>query len=123
MLKNPVMFTVEVGSAFTTLLFIHAAITGQGDARPGFILAVALWLWFTVLFANSAEAMAEGRGKAQADALRSARQDVLAQRLKRGVVPSAQLADPAQRQSQLDDGDAVIPVSAAARFRDQCGSL
>ncbi len=82
MVKNPVMFVVEVGSAFTTLLFFHAVLTGRGDAHPGFILAVALWLWFTVLFANFAEAMAEGRGKAQADTLRKARQDVLARRLR-----------------------------------------
>ena len=73
MLKNPVMFVVEVGSAFTTLLFVPAALTDHGDAHPGFIMAVALWLWFTVLFANYAEAMAEGRGKAQADTLRKAR--------------------------------------------------
>jgi K+-transporting ATPase ATPase B chain len=76
MIKNPVMFVVEVGSAFTTLLFMHALITGAGDASPGFIGAIALWLWFTVLFANFAEAMAEGRGKAQADSLRQARRDV-----------------------------------------------
>ncbi|TKC98712.1 potassium-transporting ATPase subunit KdpB [Polyangium fumosum] len=81
MLKNPVMFVVEVGSAFTTVLFLHAAITGRGEAPAGFILAVSLWLWFTVLFANFAEAMAEGRGKAQADALRKTRKNVNAKRL------------------------------------------
>src|SRR5690349_7125214 len=97
MLKNPVMFSVEVGSAFTTLLFIHAAATGRGDAHPGFILGIALWLWFTVLFANFAEAMAEGRGKAQADTLRKARHDVVAQRLKPDVQPSPRLADAQQR--------------------------
>jgi K+-transporting ATPase ATPase B chain len=70
MIRNPVMFVVMVGSAFTTVLFIHAAVTGHGEAGPGFVLAISLWLWFTVLFANFAEAMAEGRGKAQADALR-----------------------------------------------------
>src|SRR5512146_2626186 len=62
MIRNPVMFTVEIGSAFTTVLFVHAAVTGHGDAPPGFILAVSVWLWFTVLFANFAEAVAEGRG-------------------------------------------------------------
>jgi K+-transporting ATPase ATPase B chain len=104
MLKNPVMFVVEIGSAFTTLLFAHAAVTGRGDAHPGFILAVALWLWFTVLFANFAEAMAEGRGKAQADTLRKARQDVIAKRLKGGLVGSAAaLADPAQRAAAVDE--------------------
>ena len=61
LLKNPVMFVVAVGSAFTTALWIHALVTGKGDASPGFILAVSLWLWFTVYFANFAEAMAEGR--------------------------------------------------------------
>ncbi|MCA9518908.1 MAG: potassium-transporting ATPase subunit B, partial [Myxococcales bacterium] len=84
MVRNPVMFVVEIGSVFTTLLFLHAAITGAGDASPGFTLAVSLWLWFTVLFANFAEAMAEGRGKAQADSLRRARRDVRAVRLREG---------------------------------------
>ncbi|MDF2693977.1 MAG: Potassium-transporting ATPase chain [Labilithrix sp.] len=78
--KNPVMFVVEVGSLFTTLLFFHA-LGDHGEASPKFILAVALWLWFTVLFANFAEAMAEGRGKAQADALRGARKDTPAKKL------------------------------------------
>ncbi|MCC6642593.1 MAG: potassium-transporting ATPase subunit KdpB, partial [Deltaproteobacteria bacterium] len=81
MIRNPVMFVVEVGSAFTTLLGVHALLTGHGDAPPGFTLGVAAWLWLTVLFANFAEAMAEGRGKAQADALRAARRDVVARRL------------------------------------------
>ncbi|HVH44378.1 MAG TPA: potassium-transporting ATPase subunit KdpB, partial [Labilithrix sp.] len=78
--KNPVMFVVEVGSAFTTVLFVQALV-GKGEAPPGFILAVSLWLWFTVLFANFAEAMAEGRGKAQADALRGSRKDTPAKKL------------------------------------------
>jgi K+-transporting ATPase ATPase B chain len=81
MIRNPVMFVVMVGSAFTTVLFIHAVVTGHGEAAPAFILAISLWLWFTVLFANFAEAMAEGRGKAQADALRKARRAVMAKRL------------------------------------------
>src|SRR5262245_42723361 len=79
-LKNPVMFVVEVGSVLTTVLFFQA-LTGKGEAAPGFILAISLWLWFTVIFANFAEAMAEGRGKAQADALRKARRDVIAKKL------------------------------------------
>jgi K+-transporting ATPase ATPase B chain len=102
MVRNPVMFVVEVGSAFTTLLFAHAAITGEGDAPPTFILAVALWLWFTVLFANFAEAMAEGRGKAQADTLRKARQDVTARRLRRGEADPHVLADAARRDAVLE---------------------
>ncbi|CAN5632748.1 potassium-transporting ATPase subunit KdpB [soil metagenome] len=78
--KNPVMFVVEVGSALTTGLFVQALV-GKGEAPAGFILAVSLWLWFTVLFANFAEAMAEGRGKAQAEALRQARKDTPAKKL------------------------------------------
>jgi len=78
--KNPVMFVVWVGSVLTTALWVQA-LGGHGEAPTGFILAISLWLWFTVLFANFAEAMAEGRGKAQADALRKAKQDVPALRL------------------------------------------
>src|SRR5262245_39405238 len=63
MIRNPVMFVVEIGSIFTTILFLHALLTGAGDAGAGFIAAISIWLWFTVLFANFAEAMAEGRGK------------------------------------------------------------
>jgi len=68
--RNPVMFVVYVGSVITTLLWI-AALRGRAEAPAGFILAIALWLWFTVLFANFAEAMAEGRSRAQAASLRS----------------------------------------------------
>ena len=78
--RNPVMFVVLVGSVLTTGLFIQAVL-GQGEAPAGFILAVSVWLWFTVLFANFAEAMAEGRGKAQADTLRKARRDISAKKL------------------------------------------
>jgi K+-transporting ATPase ATPase B chain len=69
-IKNPVMFVVEVGSVLTTLLFFHALFTGKGEASPSFIFQISLWLWITVLFANFAESMAEGRGKAQAESLR-----------------------------------------------------
>jgi K+-transporting ATPase ATPase B chain len=78
--RNPVMFVVWVGSVLTTLLAVEALL-GEGEAPAGFILAVALWLWFTLLFANFAEAMAEGRGKAQADALRRSRTQTLSKRL------------------------------------------
>jgi K+-transporting ATPase ATPase B chain len=78
--RNPVMFVVWIGSILTTILGVDA-LTGKGEASAGFILAVALWLWFTVLFANFAEALAEGRGKAQAAALRGARKDILAKKL------------------------------------------
>jgi K+-transporting ATPase ATPase B chain len=79
-LKNPVMFVVWLGSLLTSGLFLQALI-GKGEAPAGFILAISLWLWFTVLFANFAEAMAEGRGRAQADALRGMRKTVLAKKL------------------------------------------
>jgi len=77
--RNPVMFCVYVGSILTTILWI-AALGGQAEAPAGFILAVTLWLWFTVLFANFAEALAEGRSKAQAASLRSAKKDVMAKK-------------------------------------------
>src|SRR5258708_35760092 len=79
MMRNPVMFVVEVGSVVSTVLLILERIHG----RPGFgfNLQITLWLWFTVLFANFAEAMAEGRGKAQADALRRAKAETMANRL------------------------------------------
>ncbi len=92
MAKNPVMFVVEVGSVLTSIRFILDAIAG----RPGlgFELQITLWLWLTVLFANFAEAMAEGRGKAQADTLRKARTETVANRISAGsieVVPAASL--------------------------------
>jgi K+-transporting ATPase ATPase B chain len=96
-LRNPVMFVVFVGSLLATALWVQA-LAGNGDAPAGFILAIALWLWFTLLFANFAEAMAEGRGKAQADALRKSRREVMAKELAtadRGaplhVLPASQL--------------------------------
>ncbi|HEY2368802.1 MAG TPA: potassium-transporting ATPase subunit KdpB, partial [Polyangiaceae bacterium] len=95
---------VEVGSIFTTALFVHALV-GKGEAPAGFIAAVSAWLWFTVLFANFAEAMAEGRGKAQADSLRKARKDIQAKRIHeatRDAVPSPVSA------AALRKGDFVI---------------
>jgi potassium-transporting ATPase ATP-binding subunit len=89
--RNPVMFVTEVGSAFTTLLGLHALATGRGEAAPAFILGVAAWLWATVLFANFAEAIAEGRGKAQADSLRRAGRAIVAKKLaepRRGATAS-----------------------------------
>jgi len=93
MMRNPVMFVVEVGSVVTTVLLIVERLHGQ----PGFSfnLQITLWLWFTVLFANFAEAMAEGRGKAQADALRRAKAETMANRLladgKTETVPGSKL--------------------------------
>ena len=78
--RNPVMFVVYVGSIITTGLFAQA-LTGKGEAPAGFILAIALWLWFTVLFANFAEALAEGRSKAQAASLRSLKKQTWAKKL------------------------------------------
>jgi K+-transporting ATPase ATPase B chain len=80
MIRNPVMFVVEVGSALTSLLWLQA-LTGHGEAPAGFIGAISAWLWFTVLFANFAEALAEGRGKAQAESMRKMRQDTMAKKL------------------------------------------
>jgi potassium-transporting ATPase ATP-binding subunit len=77
--KNPVMFVVEVGAALTTVFLIRDAFAGASGI--GFQFQIAVWLWFTVLFANFAEAMAEARGKAQADSLRKAKTDVLAKRM------------------------------------------
>ncbi|MBF9264163.1 potassium-transporting ATPase subunit B, partial [Acidovorax cattleyae] len=80
--RNPVMFIVFIGSIFTTLLWLQALTTAQNmGMRPAFILAVAVWLWFTVLFANFAEALAEGRSKAQAASLRGLRKDTWAKKL------------------------------------------
>src|SRR2546423_973098 len=75
--KNPVMFVVEIGSVLTTLLIIRDIVLGN-TGHLLFTIQVALWLWFTVLFANFAEAMAEGRGKAQADTLRKAKTETVA---------------------------------------------
>src|SRR5580704_17047422 len=80
MMKNPVMFVVEVGAAMTTILSARDFATGSAVA--GFSFQITIWLWFTVLFANFAEAMAEGRGKAQADTLRKARTETIAYKLK-----------------------------------------
>ena len=91
MVRNPVMFVVEVGSVLTTLLWIQA-LFGRGEAPAAFIGAVTLWLWFTVLFANFAEAVAEGRGKAQAEALRRTRHQTQAKRLKPLKVPNWQIS-------------------------------
>ncbi len=110
--RNPVMFVVYVGSILTTALWIQA-LGGGGEAPAGFILAVALWLWFTVLFANFAEALAEGRSKAQAASLRSMKKETLAKRLpgerpadaERNVVPAGWDTVPA---TELRKGDVVL---------------
>ena len=97
--RNPVMFVVEVGSVITTIIFIAGLFRGASDSL--FVGQITLWLWFTLVFANFAEALAEGRGKAQAATLRRARTDTIARRLVGGKeerVPS----------SQLRKGDTVV---------------
>src|SRR6184192_2349630 len=100
MVKNPVMFVVEVGAVLTTIQLAWNASHHAGQFAFG--LQITLWLWFTVLFANFAEAMAEGRGKAQADTLRRARAETQAHRLRSNgnteCVPS----------SKLRSGDIVV---------------
>lgn len=86
--KNPVMFVVLVGCILTTGLYVQA-LTGSGEAPAGFILAICLWLWFTMLFANFATAMAEGRGKAQAASLKRTRKDAPAKKLASPVYGAA----------------------------------
>ncbi len=102
--RNPVMFTVYIGSMLTTLLFFQA-LFGRGEAPAGFILAISLWLWFTVLFANFAEAMAEGRGKAQAATLRQARAETPARRL---AGESREAASETVPSTALRKGDVVL---------------
>ena len=113
MVRNPVMFVVEIGSVLTTALWVQALL-GHGEAPAGFIGAVALWLWFTVLFANFSEAVAEGRGKAQADALRRTRRETQAKKLRQPKrdAPTEIVASTALRQGDVvlvEAGD-IIPV-------------
>jgi K+-transporting ATPase ATPase B chain len=97
LLRNPVMFVVEVVAAVTTILFLRDLVVEGPGAQPAFVGQIAAWLWFTVLFANFAEAVAEGRGKAQAETLRRTKTQTMAKRLhgaKRGpheLVPAASL--------------------------------
>lgn len=104
-LENPVMFLVYMSSVLTTLLFVAGATGFYEDAPVWFSLAIAVLLWFTVLFANFAEAIAEGRGKAQADALRSAKKDVDAFRL---ISPDYQAEGEVVAASSLRPGDFVL---------------
>ena len=102
--RNPVMFVVYVGSILTSVLWAQA-LAGQGEAPAGFILAVALWLWFTVLFANFAEALAEGRSKAQAASLRGLKKETWAKKLKEPKAAAAWFTVPA---TDLRKGDVFI---------------
>jgi K+-transporting ATPase ATPase B chain len=103
-LRNPVMFVVLVTAVLTSVLGIKG-LGGHGEAPASFILSISVWLWFTVVFANFAEAMAEGRGKAQAEALRRARGDVFAKKLDD---PSERMAFSAVPASTLRRGDVVV---------------
>jgi K+-transporting ATPase ATPase B chain len=109
-LRNPVMFVVEVGSVLVTLRFVVNLIQGGGPGGRSFTGQVALWLWFTVLFANFAEAMAEGRGKAQADQLRRTRKETTARRLRQDgtIEPVPAVALRKGDQVMVDAGE-IIP--------------
>ncbi len=113
MMKNPVMFVVEVGSVITSLLLIRDLATGV--AGVGFALQITLWLWFTVLFANFAEAMAEGRGKAQADNLRKARTETKARKL----LPNGKTQEVDAPQLRKDD----VVIVAAGEFIPSDGEI
>jgi potassium-transporting ATPase ATP-binding subunit len=124
MIKNPVMFVVEVTSVLTTLSFVRDALQGHG-AIAAFEGQIAVWLWFTVLFANFAEAMAEGRGKAQADALRKTRTEtqaklvregaqvmVAASSLRRGDVVMVEAGDVIPGDGEIVEGIAAVNEAA-----------
>jgi K+-transporting ATPase ATPase B chain len=99
--KNPVMFVVEIGALITTIVMIQQIISGSGNV--GFTLQISLWLWFTVVFANFAEAMAEARGKAQADTLRATKRETPARRLRNGHEEMVSSSD-------LRKGDLILVV-------------
>src|SRR6202142_3965512 len=103
-IRNPVMFVVEIGSIMTTLLFIRALYM-PGSESPWFILHISIWLWATVLFANFAESVAEGRGKAQADALRGSRKDISAKKLSKPDPKAEMTSVPS---SALKKGDIIL---------------
>jgi len=103
-IKNPVMFVVLIGSILTSGLYIHS-LFGKGEAPPAFIFAVALWLWFTLIFANFSEVLAEGRGKAQAASLRRQRKDTVAKKLKAPEPGSAYITVSSK---DLNKGDIVL---------------
>src|SRR5580658_1329142 len=100
MMRNPVMFVVEIVATLTTVLFIRDLFTG--GAHLGFSFQINLWLWFTVLFANFAEAVAEGRGKAQAASLRQTKTDAMAKLFVEGAAPRLVAA------ASLKPGDIVL---------------
>ncbi len=111
MIKNPVMFVVEIGAVLTTFLWIRDLVSAPAGAPPlWFTGAVSLWLWFTVVFANFAEAVAEGRGKAQADTLRKMRTQTMARRLliEAGAPYRASAKEERVSGASLRKGDLVV---------------
>jgi K+-transporting ATPase ATPase B chain len=102
--RNPVMFVCYIGAIFTTALFFQS-VFGKGEAPAGYIVAVSIWLWITVLFANFAEAIAEGRGKAQAAAMRATRRDITAKKL---IEPRHGAARTLVKATELLKGDIVL---------------
>ncbi len=115
--RNPVMFVVYIGSILTTILWLQALL-GKGEAPAGFILAITLWLWVTLLFANFAEAIAEGRSKAQAASLKSARKDTVAKKLARAERGAPSTPTPS---SALRKGDIVLRRAGRPRPRRRRG--
>src|SRR5829696_5379030 len=103
LIKNLVMFVVGIVALLTTILFLRDLLTGAD--RLGFSFQIILWLWFTLLFANFAEAVAEGRGKAQADALRQTRTGTRAQRL---LMPDNRVVFEGVSAEDLEPGDLVL---------------
>src|SRR5712671_74845 len=110
--RNPVMFVVEIGSVLTTAIWLRDLTAPPPGAAPRwFTLAVSLWLWFTVIFANFAEAVAEGRGKAQADTLRRMRQDTIARKVRTWPAPEDVIPVANEEMipaSRLKKGDLVV---------------
>ena len=102
--RNPVMFVCYIGALFTSFLFFQSMFA-QGEAPAGYILSISAWLWITVLFANFAEAIAEGRGKAQAAALRASRQDTTAKKL---IEPRRGATRTLVKATELEKGDVVL---------------
>jgi K+-transporting ATPase ATPase B chain len=111
--RNPVMFIVYIGSILTSLLWVHAlSFPGDTGMKPGFVLAITVWLWFTVLFANFAEALAEGRSKAQAASLRGLRKDTWAKKLAGPHHGARFAAGPPQGEAAPSGGSAAHAVAS-----------
>ncbi|HBS23708.1 MAG TPA: potassium-transporting ATPase subunit B, partial [Thalassospira sp.] len=102
MICNPVMFMVEAGAVMATVISIHTGMTGGPDLSA--LIQITVWLWFTVLFANFAEAVAEGRGKARADSLRSTNKETQAKKLRNGEKTAVEMV----ASSRLSPGDFVL---------------